>query len=517
MRLKTALNHRLPHLLAQQLANNKPYKHAVIDVGSNSVRLVIYQVSGCSFVQIHNEKVLAGLGRGIGESGKLSPIGVELALNALKRFKLLLESLGIKSYDAIATAAARDAGDGKEFVETINKEIGLKLKIISGEEEGRLSAIGVKFGAPNAHGIMGDLGGSSLEFASMADVNNRESLHLGPLAMGNAAGSRAIAQDNAKILEKIRGELSNSLVLKQNKNLEEFHAVGGAWRNLAHINMALRNYPLQVLQNYEIARNETIELCNFVMGQSRRSIEKIPGISQRRAETLPYAAILLKEIFEQTNCRKLIISSFGLREGLIKEKLEKCMDLDPLVGSAITLVRTDKHDLEFAFSLNEWIKPISGDLIENDFKEKNEVLLTAASVLSNIGLTMHPDHRAYLAYQMVLRAPFSAINHEERVFLARIIGRRYGAKTEEIEQFECMGLLQPQLKALADLYGAAMRLGANMCSNSYSILKRTKASLQNDEIEIFLPEDLKNLYSESVRKRHDQLNAAYKHALRIAD
>lgn len=503
-------------MIAAQIAQLQPYKHAVIDVGSNSVRLVIYQVSGCSFVQIHNEKVLAGLGRGIGETGILSPIGVELALNAIKRFKLLLDALGIKSYDAIATAAARDAKDGKEFVRKINDEIGLSLRIISGGEEGRLSAVGVKFGAPMARGIMGDLGGSSLEFATLNNIENRESLHLGPLAMGEAASSRAILQDPNSVLEKIKSQLKGSTVLAQNKDLAEFHAVGGAWRNLAHINMALRNYPLQVLQNYEIARNETIELCNFVMRQSRRSIEKIPGISQRRAETLPYSAILLKEIFEQTNCKKLIISSFGLREGLINEMLDKSLELDPLMGSAITLVRAHKHDLEFAFTLNNWIIPLSHDLIETEFLERNKVLLLASAVLSNIGLTMHPDHRSYLAYQTVLRAPFSAINHEERVFLARIIGRRYGAKTDEINSFECMSLLNPHLMALADLYGAAMRLAANMCSNSFSILKQTQANIENSEIILSLPDDLKDLYSDSVRKRFDQLNAAYKNAIKIA-
>lgn len=503
-------------MLATRIAQLETYKHAVIDVGSNSVRLVIYQVSGCSFVQIHNEKVLAGLGRGIGETGQLSTIGVELALSALKRFKLLLDALGIKSYDAIATAAARDAKDGADFVKTINEEIGLNLRIISGEEEGRLSAIGVKFGAPLASGIMGDLGGSSLEFASLNDISNRESLHLGPLALGEAAGSRAVAQSPSNILEKIRSELNSSKVLSQFKELSEFHAVGGAWRNLAHINMEIRNYPLQVLQNYEIPRNETIDLCNFVMGQSRRSIEKIPGISQRRAETLPYSAILLKEIFEITKCKKLIISSFGLREGLIKEKLDETIGIDPLIGSAISLVRAHKNDLEFAFALNDWIEPLYQEIIENNFQGRNSVLLLASAVLSNIGLTMHPDHRAYLAYQTVLRAPFSAINHEERVFLARIIGRRYGSKSEEIEGFECMSLLNPQLKALADLYGSAMRLAANMCSNSFSILRQTKAFIENSEIVLSLPDELKNLYSDSVRKRFDQLNAAYKNVIKTA-
>lgn len=486
------------------------YKHAVIDVGSNSVRLVIYQIDGNSFVPIHNEKVLAGLGRGINETGDLSKIGVELALNAIRRFKLLLDALKIRSYDAIATAAARDAENGAEFINIINNEIDLKLKLISGEEEGRLSALGVKYGAPYANGIMGDLGGSSLELVSLdGECDKRESWQLGPLAIGDMAISRDFSQNIAKTTNYINQIFNKSEVLKL-KNIDEFHAVGGAWRNIAHLNMIMKDYSLQVLHNYEIAREEAIELCNFVMLQSKRSLEKVKGISQRRAETLPYAGLLLREIINATNCKKIIISSYGLREGLISERLKNQNSQNSIISSSFGLCRSKEDDIEFSNALNAWIAPITKNILAfKDLKRQN-LILEAAALLSNIGLGLHPDHRAYLTYQMVLRAPYPAISHQERVFLARTISRRYGAKTEEIESYECNNMLAPELIALCDIYGCAMRLGANLTSNSAHILKQTELQINEDGLKLLIPEAINNLYSETVRKRFDQLNSIYR-------
>lgn len=488
------------------------FKHAVIDVGSNSVRLVIYQITGQSFVPIHNEKVLAGLGRGIDETGNLSPIGVELALNAIRRFKLLIDALDIKSYDAIATAAARDANNGGEFIRIINEEIGLKLRLISGEEEGRLSAIGVKYGAPKAKGIMGDLGGSSLELVSLDNIEKRESWHLGPLAIGERAQSRNFTRNISNIEKSIHNELDVSQVLKL-PNIEEFHAVGGGWRNLAQIAMWRNNYNLHVLQNFSMNQVQAIELCEWVMQQPKRVIEKIPGISQRRADTLQYAALLLLKIINATNCKEILISSYGLREGILSERFLQTNNRDPLIESAWGICKSRPEDVDFAYALNDWIRPL---LVAKNFKinhERVEILCLAACLLANIGIGLHPDHRAFLTYQLVLRAPYPAVTHNERVFLARTIARRYGAKNDEINGFECANLISIEYAALADVIGASMRLGANLTSNSSKIIKQTKLNIQNDDIELILPEDMKNLVSESVRKRLDQLVTTYRKAV----
>ncbi len=488
------------------------FKHAVIDVGSNSVRLVIYQITGQSFVPIHNEKVLAGLGRGIDETGNLSPIGVELALNAIRRFKLLIDALDIKSYDAIATAAARDAKNGGEFVRIINEDIGLNLRLISGEEEGRLSAIGVKYGAPNAKGIMGDLGGSSLELVSLDNIEKRESWHLGPLAIGERAQSRNFIRNLTNIEKAIHDELDISQVLKL-PNIEEFHAVGGGWRNLAQIAMWRNNYNLHVLQNFSLSQEQAIELCEWVMLQPKRIIEKIPGISQRRADTLQYASILLLKIIKATNCKEVLISSYGLREGILSERFLQTNYRDPLIESAWGICKSRPEDVDFAYALNDWLKPLFLTKNFNINNQRVEVLCLAACLLANIGIGLHPDHRAFLTYQLVLRAPYPAVTHNERVFLARTIARRYGAKNDEINSFECANLISLDYAALADVIGASMRLGANLTSNSSKIIKQTKLNVKDDNIELILPENMQNLVSESVRKRLDQLVTTYRKAV----
>ncbi len=158
---------------------------AVIDVGSNSVRLVVYRIDGRAMTPILNEKVMAGLGRDLARTEMLSKDGVEIAMRALKRFATLIESLEIRDVFAVGTAAVREAKDGQAFAQRMEEETGLKLRILSGEDEARLSALGVSAGAPDAKGLVGDLGGASLELIEISPkgVGRGETFPLGPLTL----------------------------------------------------------------------------------------------------------------------------------------------------------------------------------------------------------------------------------------------------------------------------------------------------------------------------------------------
>ncbi len=482
-------------------------KHAVIDVGSNSVRLVIYIVYGGAIIPIHNEKTLAALGKGLARTHKLSPEGVEMATEALRRFKILLRALNIKNIDAIATAAIREAEDGSDFVKKIAREIGLNIKILSGEDEGRYSALGVEYGAPNSTGFMGDLGGSSLE---LVDINNsnssiRESFQLGPLALGDLALSRNIIEDKEATRAEIAKILEESEVLK-NVSSNHFHAVGGAWRSLAHIHMVYRNYPIHVLHNYRMSRNDALQICEFISSQSKKSLERISGVSSRRVDTLSYAALLMHEIVRIGNCDAVIISSYGLREGILVEKYGfASLKSGSLIESAIAHAEINKDGLEFANALHEWLKPALEYVAPKLPMELNRKLVYALCILSNIGLNYHPDHRAYLSYELLLRAPFAAIFHNERVFLARAIGARYGAKQDYLDTLLGSENISEIAKDYAEKIGLAIRLACNMSSNSAQLLRQTNIEFTQTDLVLNIKTDIAPIYSHQVQRRHQQL------------
>ncbi|HEX2818281.1 MAG TPA: Ppx/GppA family phosphatase, partial [Phenylobacterium sp.] len=260
---------------------------AVIDVGSNSVRLVIYRLDGRAIWTVYNEKALAGLGRDLPSTGRLSPEGVEVALTAIRRFRALLDGWRAEDVTAAATAAVREAADGPAFLKRVREETGLTVRILTGEEEARYAALGVIAGQPDAQGVVGDLGGSSLELVRLGAATSPEegaTLPLGPFALG---APRTLDTDRTRrIIESALAPHAERFATRH------FHAVGGAWRNLALFQMELADYPLHVAHQYEMSRADALEVARLVARQSRNSLERMQGLSKKRIETLPYSAVV---------------------------------------------------------------------------------------------------------------------------------------------------------------------------------------------------------------------------------
>ena len=444
---------------------------AVVDIGSNSVRLVLYRVEGRAIWTVFNEKVLAGLGRDLSRTGRLSPEGVVLALSALRRFKLVLEGAGVAEVHAVATAAVREAKDGKAFVEQITAETGLKVRILSGEEEARLSALGVVAGQPGASGVVGDLGGSSLELIRLkaGEASKGVTLPLGPLALG-ASGFDPEAVSRTAQLK----------LAKLPKGFESdcFYAVGGAWRNLALLQMRLAGYPLAIVQQYEMPARDALAVARLMAGQSPSSLDRIEGMSKKRAETLPYAALVLEAIIERLGVSRIVISSHGLREGLVFESIPRDLRaLDPLVEGCTALGARQGIAEQLGPALEAWLTPVWQALPPVFEAARQTVLLAAACRLADIGARLHPDHRADLVFDQVLRAPIAGQSHPERAFLAAAAFARHTAHPLPFAELD--RVLSPERMKRARALGAAMRLGCDLSGRSAPLL--SKASLKIDK------------------------------------
>ena len=371
---------------------------AVVDVGSNSVRLVLYRVEGRSMWTVFNEKVLAGLGRDLKKTGRLSEDGTASALAALKRFRMVIERLPPDRVFTAATAAIREATDGPTFAERVQAETGLTLRVLSGAEEARYAALGVLAGAPAGDGVVGDLGGASLELTPIGPKGAGEgvTLPLGPFSFG------AFPDDDPEIRRKEVDERISDL---GRFHTETFHAVGGAWRNLALIHMHMTGYPLRVVHQYELSRGEALNACRFVASQSRRSLEAVEGVSKKRAETLPHAAVVLERLIVALGIETVVLSAYGVREGMLFEAMPpETQALDPLIeGCADLTVRTGA-DATLGPTLEAWLSPVFTAL-DPIFPGRDPVLLAAACRLADLGARLHPDHRADLVFEQVLRAP----------------------------------------------------------------------------------------------------------------
>jgi exopolyphosphatase/guanosine-5'-triphosphate,3'-diphosphate pyrophosphatase len=434
---------------------------AVIDVGSNSVRLVLYRLDGRAVWTIFNEKVLAGLGRGLVDTGRLSPEGVRDALTALRRFQAIIEGRRPPQVFIAATAAVRESVDGPAFCRQVAEETGLALRVLSGVEEARYAALGVLAGAPRTEGLVADLGGASLELTRLTHGCPGEgvTLPLGPFSLGafEPAKARAVAQKHLKpIAERFK---ANTLT-----------AVGGSWRNIALLHMRMSDYPLNIIHQYTLSRREALEVARFTSQQSRSSLERIDGISKRRAEGLPHAAVILEALIEVLGLETIVLSAFGVREGLLFESMAPAVRAqDPLPAGCAALGSRPALAEALGVALETWLAP-AFEALDPIFGDRDAALLGAACRLAEFGDQLHPDHRPELVFDQVLRASIAGLTHAERAFLAVAAFARHNSSPATPEPDTVTRLIPPEAVQRARALGAGVRLGCELSGRTADLL-----------------------------------------------
>ena len=467
-----------------------PRKAAVIDIGSNSVRLVIYEASGSAALPYFNEKVLAGLGRGLTETGTLSAEGVVQALAALRRYRAILEGLGVTQVIAVATAAVREAEDGDDFARKAAAELGAPLRILSGTDEGRLSALGVRVGIYRADGVMGDLGGSSLEFQRVSpggDDAMGETHLLGPLAMADT--EHLPIADRRKAIRKV---LRDSKLIEQGGR--RFYAVGGAWRALANVHMELTSYPLRVLHGYKMDGQALRQVLKAIISTERDKDlgQKLSSLVGRRFDTLTHAALVLSEVFDMGEFKEIVISANGLRDGVLADSIA-IPTHDPLLDGIAAFLRLETWQYAFGETLFDFISPVMPKLMSRDR------IYRAACLLADCGGRYHPDHRPDLAYDVVLRAPIPGILHDDRAMLAHAIGCRYSHKFARPPEYVRIGKASDE--EVSRILGAAMRLGAVYSGRSSTVLWQASLKPSKTRLTLEVTKGHEAMISETVVKR----------------
>lgn len=473
-------------------------RFGIVDLGSNSVRLVVYAAAARSPVLVFNEKVLCGLGRTLASTGRLDPKGIERALAALQRFVALRDQIGINKLVVAATAAVRDAEDGPEFLLRAEEICGFKIMLVSGTEEARLSAQGVLSGIPDADGVVGDLGGASLELVGVSGgqrLGDGATLPIGPLRiMDMAKGSMAEA---ATIVEKAFKGLD---LLKEFQG-KRLYVVGGAWRNLARIHMAQRHYPIHVLHEYVIPAADASDLAKVIERLGPKSLAQIPDISERRVDTLPVGALILEKLIAAMKAKDIVISAYGLREGILFDHLDKREQAkDPLIEGARDLAARLARFPQHGGELWPWTAPIFAPDVVGE-TEAEARLRRAGCILADIGWYVHPDYRAHQSMTQILLAPFAGIDHPSRLMLARTLYHRHEGRGEPELIGDLAGLLSESENYRALVLGLALRLAFTLCAATPGMLPKTKLEIDKSTITLVVPRRFENLLGEMVNKR----------------
>lgn len=439
----------------------------MIDVGSNSIRLVVYDGGRRAPAVLFNEKVLCGLGRGLASTGRLSAEGVAMARANLRRFTALAAGMGATEILTVATAAVREAENGPYFVEAVERENNLSIRVLTGDEEARLSALGVRSAMPEADGMMGDLGGGSLELVGLTGGQAREhvSLKLGPLRLMDEAGG-----NRRKAAELIDRQLAKVPWLHQQAG-RDFIAVGGAWRMLARIVMEKQRYPLHVIHHFSLEASVARRWAARLAGLDRDGLRGLGSLSRRRAESLPLAALLMERLLIKAPPSRVVFSAFGLREGCLFDRLpESARVAHPLLAAASDLARVGRFP-ENRDALLAFMKPVLALI-----PAEHAPLAEAACLLSDIAWMEHPDYRAEHAFERVLRMPVVGLDHPGRVFLAIALAARHGVGPESHDP-RIVALLSPELAVQAHTLGLALRLAYALSGGAPSLLGRCRLEL----------------------------------------
>lgn len=454
---------------------------AVVDIGSNSLRLVVFDGRKRVPVPLFNEKVLPGLGRGLAETGKLNEEGVAVALDSLERFAGLARAMGVARLDLLATAAVREASNGADFVAEAERRCERPISILSGVEEARLSALGVLSGTPSARGTMGDLGGGSLELVRLDSGKAFDSvtLPLGPLRLADESGG-----DPQRAASFVERQLDAVSWLADSAP-DALYPVGGAWRALARLHMDHTAYPLHMIHGYGIARSQAEELVRLVSRLGKRSLARIGSVSKRRLETLPLAALVLEKLLERVKSKRVIFSAFGLREGWVFDSLsEQERLLDPLLAAAEDWALREGRFPHLAPALIDW----TAALFPSE-SESARRLRVAACRLSDVGWRYHPDYRAEQILLRILRAQELFVEHHERAFLALALHQRYGGKADAEGLKTVRSVLRANKARRAEALGSALRLAYATCGGAEQGLRETRLSWDGKTLNLHIPSD----------------------------
>ena len=476
-------------------------RRGVVDLGSNSVRLVVYEGANRNPVPIFNEKAVVRLGRGLQATGRLNDEAMAQAMRVMQRYHAVARAMGANPFEVLATAAVREADNGPEFVAGLQARLGnVPIHVLSGREEAEYSADGVLCGIPDADGVLADIGGGSLEVVRLIAGTRgpSQTLRLGVIRLAERAGG-----DMARARAIVDADIDKVPWLNTGEE-RDLYLVGGAWRGFARIQAGRTPYPLHLLHHYTIGRDEARDLADVIAGAGRKALERMDGAPRRRIDDLPIAALVLRRLLRVTGARRVVFSASGLREGWFMRGMpEAIRSQDPLIAAAKDLAASHGRDPALPPALLEWTQPL---FPHETMRERR--LRDAVCWISDVGSHDHPEFRGEQAFLRVLRQPGIGLDHPERAFLALAVALRYEAAVDAGFLTPARQLLDPINQKRAEILGIALRLAYTLSAGTPDLLAGTGLRVQDGRLILHLEEDSGVFAGESISRRLDRLAEA---------
>lgn len=489
---------------ARDLAELEPI--GIVDIGSNSVRLVVYDGAVRAPTPLFNEKDSCKLGRSIASTGKLDEDSVASALATLSRFRAITRVLGVKNVRAFATAAAREASNGREFLLNAERALALPIQLLTGEREAELAALGIQMGFGAADGVTGDMGGGSLELVDVGPAGRRNAmtLPLGGLRLIDAVEGRI-----DKAVDVVDEQVRRVTWATAGKG-RPFYAVGGTWRALAKLHMQHAGYPLGVLHGYSIPAKEAVRFCEAVRKGKR--IRGTEDIARGRRDVLPYGALVMERTVEALQSSTVVFSVFGIREGALFDLLPVPeRRRDPLLSFCEDLARLRSRSLAHARELCAWTDALWAELSQKETAEERR-LRHAACLLSDIGWRINPDFRGEQSLNVIAHSAMAGIDHPGRVFLALTVYLRHAGPTEPLERMAerlrpISSLLANDRRAIkrARILAAAIRTGHMLSMGQAGIIDEAPIKVDKGKLVFLIPQAYKGLDGDRLRRRFEAL------------
>jgi exopolyphosphatase/guanosine-5'-triphosphate,3'-diphosphate pyrophosphatase len=463
-------------LVPERVLRREQQHYAIVDIGSNSVRLVVYDQLGRAPFPRFNEKSLCRLAEGLDETGELPAEGARRTVEAVRRFQAVATAMEAARIDVLATEAMRRASNGPALATEIAKETGLAVRVLSGGEEARYAGLGVVSGFYRPTGLVGDMGGGSLEVVEVIDdrVGERSvSLPLGALPVQSLLAKHGVkAKDHVDKLLKAR--------LPPNLTGAVFHAVGGGWRALAKVHMANVDAPVRVVHGYTLKAAKARKFIRKLWRMPEEEVAKVPGVPSRRVPTIRAAALVLDRVLKRLEPDQLVFSALGVREGWLYTQLDaEERYLDPLIEGAQVLGVPLARVAGFGRALTRW----TDDLFPGETASERRLRM-AVCALSDIAWRDHADLQGLESFRRLLQFPFIGIDHTERVFLAAAIHARYPGRLNDPRLEPAIGLLSPTARRRAQILGRTMLLGYRISGSVPEILEGARLRIDTDGLHL---------------------------------
>lgn len=471
----------LRRLAHEATAAERAAPFGVVDIGSNSIRLVVYERLCRAPIALFNEKSVCALGKSLATTGKLGREEIATTLHALRRFAHIARALDVRDIEYVATEAVRRASNGDEFLEEARRAVGREVVVLSGREEALTAAMGVACSFYRPDGLVGDLGGGSADFSFVTPDGPVPP--YGSLPIGTLPITRMLLEGQDHAAQLVDRELDQVPWLAGAARGRRFYVVGGGWRALARIRLAITDTPLKVVHDYALTAEEAIKLGRSIAGLDEKELRTVPGMPGRRTDTVRAAALTLERVVRRIEPETVLFSAFGLREGRLFLRLSPEQRAeDPLLAGARDFGAGRSRVPTIGETMGRW----TAGLFPGETPDQARLRLAACEV-SDTAWREHPAFRAREAFYRLAQYPFIGLTHAERAFLAYAVFIRYEGAPEDQFIRPVMALLPEADRQRAHLLGVTLQLGYRVSAAVPELLETTRLEIAGDELRLHLP------------------------------